>query len=102
MYECHITCRRSDLGAANIVAVEQHWKTSEIARDPVLGEDTYAYLTTYDNDFQHMLERLSVAKQQLEHLGALIIREKIELIVYDKRHVQPTGRKYDSIKSAHN
>jgi hypothetical protein len=87
LYEIHITCMTSQAQAATEVAKKLHWKTSEIARDPVLGNDTYFYLTKY-------AETLDIAHTYLtDAIVALlytynveVIREKIEHIVHDVRY----------------
>lgn len=47
LYESHITLSIKDAVLAQRVADEYRWKTSQIARDITLGEDTYFYLTTH-------------------------------------------------------
>jgi hypothetical protein len=89
-YECHITVHSKDGPAAEQVAKALHWNTSEIARDPVLGEDTYFYLTTHDDFLRRMHERMAQAAQALRQVGIFVVREKIEEIVHDVRH-KPDG-----------
>jgi hypothetical protein len=85
LYECHITLSVDDAEKATHVAKEFHWKTSEIARDPVLGNATYFYLTTHTNDFPQMWEKMKTATAALEGFGVNVIREKIELIIHDTK-----------------
>lgn len=84
-YECHITCRVRDAEKAAKVAEALHWKTSEIARDPVLGADTYYYLTSHHVSYVTMHARMKVAVQALQAEGVEVVREKIEHIVYDTK-----------------
>lgn len=84
-YECHITLKLAQAGIGARVAETHHWKTSEIARDPVLGKDTYFYLTSHAATYEEMQRRLDAAVLRLKHLGAEVIRTKIELIVFDWR-----------------
>jgi hypothetical protein len=84
-YECHITLNLSDAAVGEAVAQELHWKTSEIARDPVLGKASYFYLTTHDNDVQRMFQRMNFACMTLENWGVKVVREKIELIIHDTK-----------------
>lgn len=87
MYEIHITCYTSQGDQAALVASALHWKTSEIARDPVLGNDTYYYLTTHTKTLEDAVERMNEAihKLQFKH-NVVVVREKIEHIVHDIRH----------------
>ncbi len=91
-YECHITVLSEDGPAAEQVAKSLHWKTSEIARDPVLGNDTYFYLTSHDDELWRMYERMTDAVRALHAIGVFVVREKIEEIVHDFRYKAPTAR----------
>jgi hypothetical protein len=84
-YECHITLALKDAESSAKVAEALHWKTSEIARDPVLGKDSYFYLTTHSQTIQVMLGRMNAATLALRRAGVHVIREKIELIIHDIR-----------------
>jgi hypothetical protein len=87
LYEIHITCYTSQAKQAAFAAAELHWKTSEIMRDPVLGNDTYYYLTKYAATLDQAIEFLSAACHTLQFkYNVIIVREKIEHIVYDIRH----------------
>ena len=85
MFECHITVSTDDAETADTVAKELHWKTSEIARDPILGDKNFFYLTTHTKDYKSMWDKLRAAVSMLETSGVPIIREKIELIVHDTK-----------------
>lgn len=85
LFECHITVSTRDAEAATMVALEKHWKTSEIARDPVLGNDTFFYLTSHASDYVDMWERLRSTVESLNFWGVEVLREKIELIMYDTK-----------------
>lgn len=87
MYEIHITCLTSESQPATYVAKELHWKTSEIARDPVLGKDTYFYLTKYAKSHDLALAEIAVAMDMLRSQNVKVLREKIEHIVHDIRYV---------------
>lgn len=84
-FECHITTRTSFAETATAIANDLHWKTSEIARDPVLGNDTYFYLTTHDNDKQRMLTRMNECANRMREAGIEVVREKIEEIIHDTK-----------------
>jgi len=85
-YECHITIALADAALGHSTAERLHWTTSEIERDPVLGKASYFYLTSHSSDFLLMHDRMRAAIESLRADGCHVIREKIELIVYDVRH----------------
>jgi hypothetical protein len=85
-YEVHITCDVRDRAIVDRVSeIYSWWKTSEIARDIVLGEKTYMYLTSHYREKSVAFERLAEAVDLLKRLGCLVVREKIELIIYDTK-----------------
>lgn len=86
MYEIHITCLTSQSAKATKIAKEFHWKTSEIARDPVLGNDTYFYLTTHADTLDTAYLRMQQAVDALYCTNVTVLREKIEHIVHDYRY----------------
>ena len=85
IYECHITIALADAEAGERVAKELHWSTSQIERDPVLGKDSYFYLTTHDSQLARIKSRMHHASFELKEAGVNVIREKIEHIVYDTK-----------------
>lgn len=85
-FEIHLTVAQEHAEGAEAVARKLHWKTSEIARDPVLGKKTYFYLTTHTSDIGAAFDRIAKATQALKISAIPLIREKIELIVHDIRH----------------
>lgn len=89
MFECHITCNLADAVAAAAVAEELHWSTSEIERDPVLGKASYFYLTSHDTDLTRMQTRMAAARVNLIAAGVPVVREKIEVIIYDTKRKLP-------------
>jgi len=84
-YECHITVPLAQGPVAEDHGKRHHWKYSAIDGDPVLGKETFAYLTTHDSDLLRMQERMTMMSADLRAIGVEVIREKIELIVFDKR-----------------
>lgn len=85
-YEVHITCDQKDRKSVEHVATEYPWwKTSEIARDIVLGEKTYMYLTSHFRSKTDAFSRLGEAVDLLKRQDCHVVREKIELIVYDTK-----------------
>lgn len=89
LYECHITCKQEDAAKATEVAAAGNWKTSEIARDPTLGQNTYFYLTSHDRDIERMFSRMRQCSHVLKMCGVDVLREKIELIIYDTKQSVP-------------
>lgn len=85
MFECHITVSTDDAELATTVAKALHWKTSEIARDPILGDKNFFYLTTHSKEFNAIWEKMNQASRTLTELKVNVIREKIELIVHDTK-----------------
>ena len=86
LFEIHITCFCSQATQAAQVASALKWKTSEIKRDPVLGNDTYYYLTKYAASLELAHAELRTCVDQLINNKIVVIREKIEHIVHDKRY----------------
>lgn len=86
LFEIHITCMTSDKELALEIAESLHWKTSEIARDPVLGNDIYFYLTKYADTLERAHYMLSHAMNMLDLMKIKVRREKIEQIVHDIKY----------------
>lgn len=87
-FECHVTCLSSQADLAQNVATALGWKTSQIARDPVLGDDTFFYLTMYDTDYMTLYHRMKFVAYRLMAEGCTVVREKIELIMFDTKGKQ--------------
>jgi len=85
MFECHITVSTDHAETATNVAKLCHWKTSEIARDPVLGDKNFFYLTSHSKGYTEMWDKLRQTVLFLENNEVPVIREKIELIVHDTK-----------------
>jgi len=85
LYESHITIHIKDAELAQVVADGYGWKTSKIAGDITLGKDTYFYLTTHERDLIRMQDKLRDTGTALRAAGLNVIREKIELIIYDTK-----------------
>lgn len=85
-YECHITVHVQHAKAAEAVAKDLHWKTSQIDGDPVLGDRPFFYLTTHCSNVEDMMHRMRMCTDMLERVnGVPVIREKIELIIHDTK-----------------
>lgn len=97
-FECHITIPQVLDGLGKVVARLRGWKTSEIARDPVLGPETYFYLTLHRGSYPELEEEMIACCRDLQRLDCPVIRCKIEQIVFDTKtgigilnHADPTG-----------
>lgn len=89
IYECHITLDLED--AAKLppnfftFCETEKWKSSEIHRDITMGEKSYYYLTTHDRDLLRMHARMKAMADACRYFECEVIREKIELIIYDTK-----------------
>jgi hypothetical protein len=83
--ETHVTIRVADAPVGVAVAKNLNWKTSEIKRDPILGDNSYFYLTSHGNDFGEVWLRLLQVVEHLQKGGATVLRTKIELIIHDSK-----------------
>ena len=84
-YECHITTTVASAAVAEEIASRCGWKTSEIKRDPLLGDGSHFYLTRHSTSHQRIFDEMKYAAAELRLYGATVLREKIELIVYDTK-----------------
>lgn len=85
-YECHITMEDDWFKAKMTVERYEGWKFSRIAGDPNLGDGIKCYATihlpgTYLIDA--VKARLQAMSKTLRECGCNVVREKIELVVYD-------------------
>jgi hypothetical protein len=84
-FECHITTTVASAEKAEVVASELGWKTSEIRRDPVLGDASHFYLTMHGSVYTRVHDAMRLAATNLRNSGCVVLREKIELIMYDTK-----------------
>ena len=84
-YECHITINAKDASIGTVIANARKWKTSEIARDPLLGDATFFYLTVHRSSLPAIYKEMKTTVYLLKESGIEVLREKIELIVYDTK-----------------
>lgn len=86
-YECHITCEGDKLATA--LAIDKiGWTFSCIDGDPDLGSGTKCYATKQFNarhEDDGVIGQLTTAAIQLRKLGVKVLREKVELVLFDKR-----------------
>ena len=93
-YEMHITM----LGSKDILAPmvkKMGWKFSAIDGDPVLGDGIKCYATAWLSPRRISQDEavltLTGTADILKHWGANVIREKIELVIYDTRKGRCNG-----------
>jgi hypothetical protein len=84
-YETHITVSTANAKEATEIAKIAGWKTSEIARDPLLGEDTFFYLTRHSKNYNKTVLELENCIKFLKEYEIPILREKIEYVIYDTK-----------------
>jgi hypothetical protein len=86
-FECHITLhfQAGKNHRVQELAKSHHWKTSGITGDPVLGPGDWFYLTTHGADWITIFNRMQGMSAALIEIGVEVVREKIELIVYDTK-----------------
>lgn len=89
MYECHITLSPKDATEAATLAKLHGFKTSEIARDEVMGDQNWFYCTRSHPDFQTIRGAMYGLVEALEARGIYVHRTKIEHIVWDWRPNKP-------------
>lgn len=81
-YEIHITASTTDSDKATNVANLLNWKTSEIAIDPLLGQDTFFYLTTHRGSIETAMADMNACANMLEANGVKVLRMKIEHVIH--------------------
>ena len=72
LHECHITINMDDGKIGEALAQSLHWKTSCIARDPVLGEKTYFYLTTHHDSYEQIWAKMVMMSNKLKSAGVRV------------------------------
>lgn len=86
-YECHITMR-GDPKVIEPLVKATGWKFSAIDGDPVLGKGVLCYATSHfkgSRDVDEVIILMDEVADALRYKGAEVIREKVELVVYDTK-----------------
>lgn len=87
-YECHITISGMGSTWAERTVKEAGWIYSRIDGDPDLGPGTKQYATKHFNkrkSVEKVIAELQRVALALRLQGLEVLREKIELVIYDKR-----------------
>jgi hypothetical protein len=88
-YECHITCADHVEPRALKLEIESYaWKFSRIAGDPTLGIETFCYATKHLDaklPLDRVIMRMNAVARALECSGFTVVRQKVELVMYDSR-----------------
>lgn len=85
-FEIHITCHVKDaVKVENYIEHDTKWKFSVIDGDPLLGKKPHCYLTGHTITYPFAKDKMEDAVYNLGIRGVEIIRQKIELIVYDSK-----------------
>lgn len=85
-YECHITIDTANSCRRDVEALG--WSFSQIAGDPILGKGRYSYATQHfipERTLEYVIQRLQEAVSLLRGAGWLVVREKVELVLHDKK-----------------
>lgn len=84
-YEAHVTIGLRHAKVAGPIGERLGWKTSQIARDAILGDDTFFYFTRHSQDGFSLMDRVEELRRELRRTDVPVLREKIEAILYDTR-----------------
>lgn len=88
-FECHITFPlKQDLAALRTLRNApqfEHWRFSAIDGDPVLGPGVHAYFTSHATNYITLYTSMKTFVGALTQDGVNVVREKIELIMYDTK-----------------
>lgn len=90
IYECHITIGLHPISAKALIE-SLGWKFSYITGDPDLGTDPHEYATRHasaNTQITIVIEELTRIASILARQGFPILREKVELVMYDT-HLHP-------------
>lgn len=91
-YECHVTikCPEENISALeSLIEKDAKWAFSRIEGDIILGEGVKCYATQHfeaSMSFMEVLEKLRMISKMIAFYGEVeVIREKIELVMYDTK-----------------
>lgn len=86
-YECHITLGLHPVSAKRLIEA-LGWKYSMIEGDPVLGTGYHEYATRHASakcPESTIIAEMDYIAGVLAHMGFNVLRQKVELVVYDTK-----------------
>lgn len=89
-YECHVTM----IGDPDVIEQDVNdlgWKFSKIDGDPILGEGIKCYATKHypvKMDQKVVVQNVNSVAMALKNLKHKVIRDKVELVIYDSKLVR--------------
>ncbi len=89
-YECHITVKPSTNDRSDLKDLldKVDWKHSKITNDPDLGYAVWAYATKHypaSKQINKVIEKMNEIASLLKYEGFTVVREKVELVIYDTK-----------------
>lgn len=87
-YELHITIGNHLVSAKQLIEACNNWSYSAITGDLVLGKEGYEYATRHASGncpFEDVVASLNTMATFLKVQGYPVIRQKVELVMYDKQ-----------------
>lgn len=88
-FEVHVTCNRhDDLRAQQAVSAFPNLKDfhfSAIDGDPQLGKKAHCYFTCHKTNYITAYHQMKMCVAALNHAEVVVLREKIEMIMYDTK-----------------
>ena len=86
IYEWHITCPHAEAEQVSAACAKMKGvKYSAIVGDPIMGPATFCYATGHAFDLSKATADLQNVAMFMRNEKITVLREKIELIVYDSR-----------------
>ena len=85
-YECHISIGLHPTSAKELIECLNGWSFSCIQGDPVLGKGVYEYATRHapgSTDLGKVIQHMNDTAHILKGQGFPVIRQKVEIVVYD-------------------
>ena len=93
-YECHITLALTPKDMKQAVESFNGWTYSAINGDPDLGESLFCYATrraSAGHDLMKVIEVMGRVANGLELCGGVVLRQKVELVMFDTKALTASG-----------
>ena len=92
-FEVHVTVPKPAASSIQTelesLAESLSWKTSTIEGDPQLGKGPRFYFTKHFREYTDALVMMNMLAQRLQQCGIIVLRKKIELVMFDKVNTDP-------------